>query len=325
MLVERIGWGSTTWRPPRLHKAGFRIVARESTGGTTARSGRRGCRPDRLHLIADASAPRGLRRRGGRDPTGCRPGPPRAALRRKVLVADRPLEALDRQGADRRGPRLSEVAGRRTSVDHGVPTSTPVGQPLNYDPADAGPRGSASSRRARSRAAWTRSGHSRSAGPDSGRAEWASWRAPSYLTMTEDAPEDLVEEGGLTPRSAAGATLSHRRLGDPALSRGCPPRPRRRPRHCAGGVTPVPPVVLGDDGGQHGLPDRGRGRRCEAVCHERVPRRAGRQEHQARLGAELPGAEGERARRAVGECRAPRGLEAAGQRRTTGLRLHSSP
>jgi hypothetical protein len=33
MLVERIGWGSTTWRPPRLHKARFHIVARESTGG----------------------------------------------------------------------------------------------------------------------------------------------------------------------------------------------------------------------------------------------------------------------------------------------------
>jgi len=33
MLVERIEWGST-WRPPRLHKAEFHIVARESTGGT---------------------------------------------------------------------------------------------------------------------------------------------------------------------------------------------------------------------------------------------------------------------------------------------------
>jgi DNA-binding LacI/PurR family transcriptional regulator len=35
MLVERIGWGSKTWRPPRLHKARFRIVVRESTGGPT--------------------------------------------------------------------------------------------------------------------------------------------------------------------------------------------------------------------------------------------------------------------------------------------------
>ena len=34
MLVERID-GSAAWRPPRLYKAGFHIVARESTGGTT--------------------------------------------------------------------------------------------------------------------------------------------------------------------------------------------------------------------------------------------------------------------------------------------------
>jgi DNA-binding LacI/PurR family transcriptional regulator len=34
MLVERIE-GSGTWRPPRLHKAGFQIVVRESTGGPT--------------------------------------------------------------------------------------------------------------------------------------------------------------------------------------------------------------------------------------------------------------------------------------------------
>jgi DNA-binding LacI/PurR family transcriptional regulator len=52
MLVERIAWGSTTWRPPRLHKAGFRIVARESTGGTTVGGG------------VTPAAP-GRRRRGG--------------------------------------------------------------------------------------------------------------------------------------------------------------------------------------------------------------------------------------------------------------------
>jgi DNA-binding LacI/PurR family transcriptional regulator len=34
MLVERIE-GSATWRPPRLHQAGFKVVIRESTAGTT--------------------------------------------------------------------------------------------------------------------------------------------------------------------------------------------------------------------------------------------------------------------------------------------------
>ncbi|WP_240675218.1 LacI family DNA-binding transcriptional regulator [Cellulomonas endophytica] len=34
MLLERIGWGEGTSRGPRLHKAAFRVVARESTGGT---------------------------------------------------------------------------------------------------------------------------------------------------------------------------------------------------------------------------------------------------------------------------------------------------
>lgn len=35
MLVERIEWGSDGEHPPRLYKADFRIVVRESTGGTT--------------------------------------------------------------------------------------------------------------------------------------------------------------------------------------------------------------------------------------------------------------------------------------------------
>ncbi len=33
MLVERIEWGTGTAPPPRLHKAAFRVVTRESTGG----------------------------------------------------------------------------------------------------------------------------------------------------------------------------------------------------------------------------------------------------------------------------------------------------
>ncbi|GAA4428982.1 LacI family DNA-binding transcriptional regulator [Georgenia halophila] len=37
MLVERIDWGSGVRRPPRLHKAHFDIIERESTGGAPAR------------------------------------------------------------------------------------------------------------------------------------------------------------------------------------------------------------------------------------------------------------------------------------------------
>lgn len=47
MLVERIEWGSATWRPPRLHKAGFHIVVRESTGGTTVEEAETGTESSR--------------------------------------------------------------------------------------------------------------------------------------------------------------------------------------------------------------------------------------------------------------------------------------
>ena len=207
-----------------------------------------------------------------------------------VLVGDRPLEPLDREGADR-GGAASDVAGNGPPCTIACPTSTPVGQPLNRTrPAlvlqhgqqlaggvgvgvggsarwrSAGPRGRRGAARAR---------RCRVADDDAEAPNTSSCTRVERGRVADGAGAGACAAPALAPCGDARDALGARRRSVPACRPSAMPVvsiacPARSPTASPAAATNV------------------------AVC-------AGRHEHQAGVGAELAGAEGQRADERRGE------------------------